>query len=304
MKSDVATDAEQSFDPLNTLLARAGLSANVFYSGKLCETVSFGQIDDAHAAPGDEDQTKLGHLHLLRSGSLQVINAQGKSLLLTEPSVLFYAQPLQHRFMPDVNSGADLLCASLNLGDALNATIVPAMPVPLVIPLKEIKTLSGILELLFAEAFAQHSGRQMALDRLAEYLLLLLLRHVIESKKIQSGTLAAFADPKLSRVVQMIHERPEHPWTIDTLADVAGMSRARLAAHFREKTGETVLGYLTRWRIALAQHLLLKGKSVKAVAQSVGYQTTNALNKPFVKVTGQTVSKWVKARVTVTISSK
>jgi hypothetical protein len=42
---------------------------------------------------------------------------------------------------------------------------------------------------LFAEAFGQHDGRQAALDRLAEYFMVLLLRAAMDAQLITGGIL-------------------------------------------------------------------------------------------------------------------
>jgi transcriptional regulator GlxA family with amidase domain len=77
-------------------------------------------------------------------------------------------------------------------------------------------------------------GRQAALDRLAEYILILLLRDVVGRELVQSGTLRGLSDERLSKALMAMHQHPEGPWDLDRLAAVAGMSRARFAAHFRE----------------------------------------------------------------------
>ncbi len=48
------------------------------------------------------------------------------------------------------------------------------------------------------------------------------------------------------------------------------MSRARFAAHFQALTGQTPLGYLTRWRMMLASQQLLAGESITQVALGRG----------------------------------
>ena len=168
-----------------------------------------------------------------------------------------------------------------------------ALPDVLVVPLHELTAIASTLDLLFAEAFADCCGRQAALDRLIEYFLILLLRHVIDSNMLDKGILAALNDVRLSRSITAMHEHPEQTWTLESLAVEAGMSRARFAVHFRETIGATPLEYLTDWRMCVAQTLLRRGKSIKAIALAVGYQSPAALRRVFTKKFGMSPGLWL-----------
>ena len=88
-------------DPLSPFFAHFALSARVFYSGLLC------------GVSGDHRTETAGHLHVLRSGILNVERPVGKPIRITEPSVLFYPRPCRHRFRVDEASGAELVCATI-----------------------------------------------------------------------------------------------------------------------------------------------------------------------------------------------
>lgn len=276
-------------DKLSPLFARFAPTARVFYSGNLCITQDFVESDG------------VGHLHLLRSGQLSVSSSTTGSLpsdvlTIDQPSVLFYPRPHSHRFQPDPGDSPNLVCATVDLGIEMRNPLVMALPDVLVMPLHEVTALAPTLDLLFAEAFSNRCGRQAALDRLVEYFLILLLRHVIDSKMLHAGILAALNDARLSRSITAMHERPEHAWSLETLAEEAGMSRARFAVHFREAVGTTPLEYLTDWRMCVAQTLLKHGKSLKAIALSVGYQSPAALRRVFAKKLGMSPGEWLSKR--------
>jgi AraC-like DNA-binding protein len=127
--------------------------------------------------------------------------------------------------------------------------------------------------LLFTEAFAENPGRQAALDHLTEYALVLLLR-AAKNHLIQGGILMGLADPRLAKAIDAIHQQPAHPWSLESLAQQAGMSRARFAVHFRKTVGLTPFDYLADWRIGVAETLLHKGGSLKIIAPTVGYTSS------------------------------
>jgi AraC-like DNA-binding protein len=133
-------------------------------------------------------------------------------------------------------------------------------------------------------------------NRLAEYFLILLLRFAIKSGGSQ-GVLAGLADQRLAGAIEAMHARPEHAWSLEELAEAAGMSRARFAAHFRYVVGMTPFDYLADWRIGIAQGLLKRGRPVKIVAPTVGYSSPAAFGRVFFQRVGATPKEWLARTV-------
>lgn len=77
--------------------------------------------------------------------------------------------------------------------------------------------------------------------------------------------------------------------SVDTLAEVAGMSKYHFIRQFKRHTGMTPLEYLTRVRIRQAVSLLREtGLSVDEVAKEVGYSGSSYFIKVFHKAVGFT----------------
>ncbi|NMG44590.1 helix-turn-helix domain-containing protein [Aromatoleum toluvorans] len=269
-------------DRLSSLLDRFALSARVFYSGTLCGVTTFEATDEA------------GHLHVVRRGPLQVQGADRRLIDIEEPSLLFYPRPAGHRLRTHRDTGADVVCASVEFGGGLGNPLARALPPLLVIRLADLPALASTLALLLDEAFEQRSGRQAIVDRLCEVVLVHVLRHTIEHRLMPTGLFAGLAEPRLARAIQAMHAEPARKWSLEELAARAGMSRARFAVNFRETVGQTPLDYLTDWRIGLAQTLLRKGKPVKIVAEEVGYGSTTALSRAFSTRLGASPMAWAR----------
>lgn len=267
-------------DPFALVFRHFSLSAKVFFCGKLC------------GISNDHDSNSAGHLHLLREGCIDVIQPDRQRFRVREPSVLFYPRPMQHRFQTDAE-GAEIVCAHVEFGAGIVQPLFQSLPSFIHIPVKSAGGLGRGVELLFEEAFGDLPGRQGAVDRLVEYVLILVLRHVVEREFIQCGTLRGLSDERLSKAVIAMHEHPEGPWDLDRLAEVAGMSRARFAAHFREVVGATPMAYLTNWRMAIVQTMLRMGEPLKSIAPTVGYESSTALSRIFTQSMGQTPSEWI-----------
>jgi len=269
-------------DAISSILLRFSVTARVFFSGRLCTT------EDFDATEG------VGYLHVLRQGNLLVSNTTGGEQIVDQPSFLFYSRPFSHRFYPIQESGVELVCASVDLGTA--NPLFTALPGFQRMPLAEVPEIQPALDLLFLEAFVQRSGRQAALDRLIEYILILLIRHLIDSKTFREGLLAGLADSRLARALTAMHERQSEAWSLERLAEEAGMSRARFAHHFKKTVGQTPLSYLTDYRIGLAKNLLKQRQPVMTVAHSVGYQSPAAFARTFQRKCGIAPSEWLKSR--------
>lgn len=68
--------------------------------------------------------------------------------------------------------------------------------------------------------------------------------------------------------------------TVPELARLAGLSHNHLTRLFRAETGETVVAYIRRRRMARAAHLLTSTTmSIPAIASSVGFKNLQAFNK-------------------------
>jgi len=257
--------------------------AGVFYNGSLCGIASFA-----------DDGAPDGHLHLLRAGQLQLRLADGSSLDVRAPSLMCFPRGVRHHFFIEDGAEVDLTCASLRFQGGSHNPIAQAMPELMVLPVDELPQAGALLAWLFAEARQPGEGRMATLDRLFELLMIQILRHLLASKKIQGGMLAGMADLRLARALEAVHGRPEQAWTIETMASLAGMSRARFADHFRAVVGATPLDYLTRWRLMLAQQQLLAGQPMKLVAGNVGYESPSALARTFRRKLGCTPAEWLR----------
>lgn len=271
-------------DRLVSLLRHFELRARVFQSGMLCRTAAFDSTDG------------LGYLHVLRGGQVR-LGARGvRTRTLAEPCVVFMPAPLEHRLEPLSANGADLVCASLAFGATVSNPLTRAVPKVIVVPMVDGDTLAAALALLFREAAEAHCGRQAVIDRLAEVVVVLLFRYLMDAKLVATGVLAGLADPRLLKAITAMHDAPATAWTLERLAAVAGMSRARFAARFRELVGETPAAYLADWRVSLAQTLLAAGKPVGVVAAEIGYDSASALARAFTRRVGTPPGTWARRR--------
>ncbi|MCP5199539.1 MAG: AraC family transcriptional regulator [Gammaproteobacteria bacterium] len=271
-------------DRLAAVLARFTLRARVFHAGALC-------VDERFDAA-----TGVGYLHVVEHGRLAFSGAGVRRRVIAAPALVFLPRPVRHRLMPLAGEAVGTVCASVEFGAALANPLTTAVPPVVTLPLTPGDTLAAAVALLFREAGEWHCGRQAVVDRLAEVVVILLLRHLMDAGLVASGVLAGLAEPRLARAINAMHEDPARAWTLPALAGVAGLSRARFAAHFVAVVGQTPAAYLAAWRIALAQAALLRGRPVAVVAADVGYDSASALARAFGRIVGCSPRAWLRAR--------
>jgi AraC-like DNA-binding protein len=101
------------------------------------------------------------------------------------------------------------------------------------------------------------------------------------------GWYRGYSDPVVGEALRQIDHAPQQPWTVQSLAGAAGVSRATLARRFSELVGESPMTFLTGQRIALAADLLGEPQAtLESVARQVGYASPYALSTAFKRLRG------------------
>ncbi len=143
------------------------------------------------------------------------------------------------------------------------------------------------------ELSSARPGSQVILGKLAEVVIILIIRAYIEEGDLARGFLRAFKDPRISASLNSMHATPEREWTLEQLAAVAGMSRSLYCKEFKRLLGETPLAYLTNWRIQKSKEFLLANKeNICEIAEKVGYQSEAAFNRLFKSKVGETPASY------------
>lgn len=269
-------------EEISYILRKISIKADVFFSGKLCGIQSLS--DNEH-----------GHLHLLKGGQLTILARDNRKITLTEPAVIFMPGPLEHRIVSDQSVGAQLVCASLALESTNNALLFQALPDIITFPLSAEKNIGRAADWLFDEAFTKSLARQVMVDKLSELLLLQVLRYVIENNLAKGGVLAALTHPLITKVLNEVHKSPSEPWTVESMADIAAMSRSKFASTFKSVVGTTPNEYVTDIRLEMAKEMLKDKKPVSLIATAVGYEHGSALARVFRKKLGISPREWLSS---------
>jgi len=94
--------------------------------------------------------------------------------------------------------------------------------------------------------------------------------------------LSALDDPRLAKVVEVILDHPESNFTVESMADIAAMSRATFARHFEKCFARTPMDYLRDVRLRRAAQLLqVNASPVDGIARKVGYASRSHFSRAF-----------------------
>lgn len=148
--------------------------------------------------------------------------------------------------------------------------------------------LFSTLRLMENEARVMRPGGETVITRLADILVIQAIRAWLEQDPgAQTGWLGALQDRQLGRALSLIHREPERDWSLESLAEVAAMSRSAFAARFSEKVGMPAMHYVTRWRMHVAMGWLQEREvGVAELAERLGYQSEAAFSRAFKRCIG------------------
>ena len=138
---------------------------------------------------------------------------------------------------------------------------------------------------------SQNLGSRIA-DRLTEVLFLQLLNHYVRENEGKSGFLAALRDRRVYRALAFIHQEPEFAWTLKSLGERVGMSRATLVRQFQDVIGVAPMAYIADWRIMKAHNLAkYSATPFDQIADATGFASARTLSRAFQRHYGCTPSE-------------
>lgn len=148
------------------------------------------------------------------------------------------------------------------------------------------------------ESAHRRPGSDAVLERLSEMMFVDTARRYLETlPEDAKGWLAGLRDRYVGRALALLHERPEHDWSIDELGRKVGLSRSALHERFIEYLGQPPMQYLANWRVQVGSRLLRETPhTVAAIAQEVGYESEAAFCRAFKRLVGLPPATWRRSQ--------
>ena len=150
----------------------------------------------------------------------------------------------------------------------------------------------SVVTLIDAEMQRNQNRFSRITDRLTEVLFLQLLNHYVHENEGATGFLAALRDRRVYRALSLIHQEPEFNWTLTSLGERVGMSRATLVRRFQDVVGVTPMAYIADWRIMKAHNLIkYSATPFEQIADATGFASARTLTRAFQRHYGHTPSE-------------
>lgn len=151
---------------------------------------------------------------------------------------------------------------------------------PILIGMKDADpSLVQVMMLISNEMQASRCGQPFFMNRAGDILLVSLMRHLTSRPQQSKGLFLALSDPRIARSLVAMHSKPAHPWTLEILADLAGMSRTSFANYFKNVMQVSPGKYLENLRLAIARQLVHTGIGLKKIAMRTGYSSQSTLSR-------------------------
>src|ERR1700742_4153623 len=263
--------------------------------------------------------------HYLSQGSAALALGHGQEIQITEGDFVVITRGEPHVFYSDrrakplrimdidrssprlgvVRHGSrakplsTLICGNFTVSRPLFGSVLELLPPVLLLkPAADRGWLEAILRRMVSESAQERPGQGVALSRLTEVLFVEVLRSWIASLRPgEGGWLGAMGDPHIGPALQLIHERPERPWTLQELGNRVGLGRSAFSARFTKLVGQPMQRYLIARRMAEAAFLLESSdEGIARIASRVGYETAAAFSKLFHRHHGLSPGRYRAAR--------
>jgi len=297
---------DSSVDVLSDILQTLQLRGTVYFQAEFrspwAMTLGGGQFANFHLVMGGECWVRLGDgppLHLTTGDLVLFPHGDVHSLQDGRKRTPIPAQDVpastrgddgKHRLFGGHGQSTMLLCGHFEVVPGAVHPLLGSLPRLLHLPADanlERQSLSAITSLAAAETQRGEPGADAVVDRLAEVLMIKILRMHATREHDDPSFLAALGDPDLARALWAVHRDPAYRWTVGSLAQKATMSRSAFAQRFRRCVQMGPIEYVTHWRMQRAGYLLATtDKTTIEVAYETGYSSEASFARAFRRIQG------------------
>jgi len=267
---------------------------------------------------------RRGHFELYADDNGQRVIREGEVVLCTNGQghtmrqgeggkVLPFEQLIQQsehaRFVGGKPGSTELICGVFTLHNTKTNPLIKSLPATVQVDVSgrtSSHTLYQLSELLTNElSVNDRNGRSYMIERILELFYAEVIRIYAESNHQEAGGwLLALNDRRLADALNYIHAHPDGELSVPILAAQVAMSPSRFAARFRQLLGQSVMAYVSSWRLTIAaQKMIESNLSIKEIAYSHGYRSLPAFNRAFAKHHGMPPARWRNASALSSLGS-
>lgn len=246
---------------------------------------------ESPADPGvavDKPATCFLRFYLLTQGEI-ALSVHNVMRSVPAPSIVICRSDLSHRVATVAAEDLEhLVRAKVITEGPAGVLLFNEFAEPVVLPLAQADTaLMQAVTLISSELAMPRCGQPALLNRAGDILFIGLLRHLVAHPASDSGLFNGLSDPRIARLLVALQSAPQHPWTLESMAAEAGMSRTAFANAFRNLMNQTPGKYLGMLRLAIARAAVESGRGLKRAAKDSGYASSSALSRALSRATAK-----------------
>jgi AraC-like DNA-binding protein len=262
-------------------------------------------------------------LHYVVAGSGALLLSGQKDIVLGPGSMVILPSGMAYRLRGDGKEDANLTmaknCLPLELGleevgsasgdggivmacSSITATyqkvhgLFDRLAEAIVLQPRKHETIGSVLTALLSEMANPQPGSHSLIALLMKQCLVYVLRHYCESGSCRVPWLSALEDPQLSGVLEQMIDDPGRRFTLELLADSAGMSRSSFAQRFKASFGRSPMDFLKELRLQRAAQLLkTTRRPIKSIADQIGFESRSHFSRSFTDFFGTTPAEFRNA---------
>ncbi len=204
---------------------------------------------------------------------------------------------LQHFLKVDQNNNGIgqviALCAHLQVGLRGAVDVIELIREPIVEHIEPDSPLHPTISQIIDELSQPDIGSRAMIRTLLTQCVIEMLRRRLTDGDSELRWMAALRDPTVWVALRAMLDSPGDPHTVESLSELAGMSRSTFAARFNAAYGSGPIVLLRELRLRRAAALLKDSElPVKRIAQMVGFNSRTAFSRVFEQYVGNSPSDY------------
>ena len=172
-------------------------------------------------------------LHIIKAGTSELSSDSFSAIQLDSLSLLVC--PAKHS-LPNILEANQrcLMSFSVVFDGPMGPSFLAELPRPISIGMRDADpSLVQVMTLIANEMQASRCGQPLFINHAGDILLISLMRHLTSHPQQNKGLFHALSDPRIAKSLVAMHNNPALPWTLNELANLAGMSRTSFAYSFK-----------------------------------------------------------------------